>query len=203
MSHIINLRRCLQSFVAISVLAVTGLAFTSCHDESHYIGSEEDRYANGFYIDGQRAYVASAGVYFSEADQGYNMFFSSEVENLTSGKIADRASRKYLAIDIPACKIGKRYKLDASFDSDFPNDFLFYLSTDHFPGFHRIQTGLEDVVDGFVELTLEDLPLDSYHKKMHFAFRAKIRNGRVIECQYDGLAQDSQKYIGWWSKPTE
>lgn len=203
MSHITTLRHCIQCLVTMSCLAVCCIAFTSCHEDSHYIGSEEERFANGFYIDKVRAHAVSVGVFYNEKEQGYNMFFSSEEENLTTGKVSDRANRKYLAVDIPACKYGKRYTLDATFDSDIAHDYLFYLSTDHFPGFPRIQTGLEDVVGGFVELTLEEIPLDSYHLKMHFSFQAKIRNGRIIECQYDGRAQKSNKYIGWWSKPID
>ncbi|MBP3726382.1 MAG: hypothetical protein J6I60_04115 [Bacteroidaceae bacterium] len=199
MTHTHLLRPSLLRAAMLCCLAATMTIVSSC-DESHYLGSDDERIANGFYIDGFRTHVETAGFYYSEEQQGYNIFFSSDDESLSRGRLNDVGRRRYLSVDLPASALGKRVKLNADINDDDPNHFNFQLVTDHVPNFPRINTSIPYIQDGYVEFDILDEWVDSYHKNIKFELRAEIINGRVIEANYNGPAQICTKYIGWWGQ---
>lgn len=184
--------------VLCSFAALT--AITSCHDDSHYLGSEADRAANGFYIDNVRTHVEVAGFYYNEQQHGYNIFFSSLEEDMHKGLLTDRGIRRFLSIDLPESKLGRRVALNSAINDADAEHYRFQLVTDHVPGFPRISTSIGNITGGYVEFSISNEWVDSYTKNVSFELHAEISNGRVIDANYKGQAQICTNYIGWWGR---
>ena len=196
MRHTHLIRIAFSHIIMFCCLAGVVSSLTACHEDGHYLGTQEERLANGFYIDKIRTHIETAGFYYDEAQKGYNVFICDNTENIRKGQLSDYRGRRYLSFDLPEEAFGKRVQLNDL--ANLENNYKFQLFLDHIPALPHIMVGMKQVKSGYVEFVVFDEWIDPYTKRGKIDLRLETVNDHLIEVNYVGEMQICNQYIGWW-----
>lgn len=139
--------------------------------------------------------VGSAGCYYDEKDQGYHFVVASEKLDLNKA-ISDVPKGSLIMIDIPKQYCGKEYDIKDVKDviDEKENGWYFYiLYTQDGVTSQELTVDNGEIVSGKISLVFD------LHKKVNCKMSITLKDGKKLECVFDGRYQKSDQYICGWA----